>query len=127
MKRKICGAAVCLILVLTALVGIPTVQAVDPYDPSGTVRIKLSMGEINETPVVVDGNYTIAENEDIVLERGNYTVEIDGGNLELFDGSTSLYTGDIITFIQREATPDTNNYITLCTTHPLCQTRAYRL
>ena len=121
MKRKICGVAVCLILIMGALLGTPTAQAVAyPYD---TVRIKLSMGEENSYSVVVDGNYTIAEDETIVLERKTYTVSISSGNLRLNDGGTSLYSGNTITFIQREATPTPgiNNYITLDNDrHGLC-------
>lgn len=119
MIRKICGVLVCLILIIGAVVGIPTAQAgEDPYD---TVRIKLSMGELNVYSVVVDGNYTIAEDETIVLERKTYRVEIVSGYLRLYDGGTRLHTGSTITFIQREATPDLNNYITLDNDrHGLC-------
>ncbi|MBT3319894.1 MAG: SpoIID/LytB domain-containing protein [Clostridia bacterium] len=123
MKRKICGVVVCLILILVAVVRLPIAQAMDPDNPIETVRIKLSMGSVSQTPVVVDGNYTIEENANIVLVRETtYTVKIvSGGNLQLSNSGGALYTGSTITFIQREATPGENNYITLDNDrHGLC-------
>lgn len=111
MKRKIYGIVICFVLLIVSLFSVPGVKAADPYD---IVRIKLSMGEITSTQVFIDGNYTIAEDEAVVLPRQLYTVKIDNSSespaLSLYYSETLLYSGNTITFVQHQASEGLNNF-----------------
>lgn len=114
MKRKIYGVVICFVLLIVSLFSVPGAKAADPYD---IVRIKLSMGEISSTQVFVDGNYTIAEDESVVLSRQLYTVKIEGPSeepvLSLYYSDTLLYSGNTITFVQHQASEGLNNFVYL--------------
>ncbi len=96
-------------------------KAVDSYD---TVRVKLTMGNIKSTPVVIDGNYSIADDPSVVLSRKIYTVKIEGSNLSLYDSGTRIYTkainlgdtdpnNDYFTIKQHLGTEGLNNVVYL--------------
>lgn len=114
MKRKICGVVICFVLLVVSLFSATGVKAADPYD---IVRIKLSMGEISSTQVFIDGNYTIAEDDTVVLPRQLYTVKIENPSespvLSLYYSDTLLYSGTEITLVQHEASEGLNNSVYL--------------
>ena len=110
MLRRFCGVLLCGVLLVASMLGSPVAKAADTYD---IVRINLSMGDITTTDIFIDGNYSIQENESVALPRQLYTVKIEGSNLALYYGSTLLYSGASLTFIQHEASEGYNNVITL--------------
>lgn len=116
MKRKIFGVFICLVLLAVSFFCAPGAKAADTYD---IVRIKLSMGDITTTPVIIDGNYTIAEDETVVLQRVEYTVKIETPNpsedpvLSLYNRDTLVFSGETITLIQHLESEGLNNLIYL--------------
>ena len=110
MLRRFCGVLLCGVLLVASMLGSPVAKAADTYD---ILRINLSIGDITTTDIFIDGNYSIQENESVALPRQLYTVKIEGSNLALYYGSTLLYSGASLTFIQHEASEGYNNVITL--------------
>ena len=108
MKRKVFGGIICLILLISALFCAPTALAEGEYD---IVRIKLSIGTPTQMPVLIDGNYTLAEDETLSLPRQLYKVKLVSGELRLYYDDDLLYSGDTITFIAHEPTEGLNNFI----------------
>ena len=111
MKRKKYGVVICFVLLIVSLFSVPGAKAADPYD---IVRIKLTMGEVSSTQIFIDGNYTIAEDESVVLPRQLYTVKIESPAespvLSLYYSDTLLYSGNTITFVQHQASEGLNNF-----------------
>ena len=112
MFRKFCGVLVCAVLLIASVFGVSEAKAEDTYSYD-IVRIKLSMGSRTSTDIFIDGNYSIQEDEAVILPRQLYTVKIEGSSLSLYYGSTRLYSGTTITFIQHAASEGYNNVITL--------------
>ena len=112
MFRKFCGVLVCAVLLVASLFGVSEAKAegTSSYD---IVRIKLSMGSRTSTDIFIDGNYSIQEDETVILPRQLYTVKIEGSSLSLYYNNTRLYSGTTITFIQHIASEGYNNVITL--------------
>ena len=117
MYRKFCGVLICLALLAASVFSVSDVKAASS---DGIVRIKLSMGDITSTPVFIDGNYSIAENDTVILPRQLYTIKIEGSKLSLYSSNTLIYSTDPdnldkdgITLIQHEGTAGYNNLVTL--------------
>lgn len=84
------------------------VTPLTPLSSSGTVRVKLSMNNPSVVPFYLDGNYSIEEYPSLSLPRQYYEVKLENGVLNLYYGTTVLYSGTTITLKQHQATSDNN-------------------
>ena len=112
MRRKITGVILCIAMLIASLVFAPASLATGDT-PYQIVRVKLSMGTPTSVPFYLDGNYSVAQDESIILPRQAYTVTLNSGVLSLKYGETVLYSGTEIRLVQHTPTDGLNNFIRL--------------
>lgn len=113
MRRKISLLLCLVILLLSVFFAIPAFADAPSYD---IVRVKLSIGNTTSLPFFVDGNYTVAEDDTLTLKRQLYTVKLEEGVLNVYNGFETegpIYSGASFTLIQHSATEGRNNFIFL--------------
>jgi len=102
--RKFVALIVAVMLMFNAAFITPSFAATD----YSIIRVNLSsMGKPTQVSVVVDGNYSIPEKNDLVLEKKSYTISIKDGQLCLSDGSKNTLLGSKFTF-KRHSGADPN-------------------
>ena len=112
MPRKITGVILSIVMLTACFVFAP-VSLADGDSQYQIVRIKLSMGAPTTVPFYLDGNYSVAQDETVVLPRQAYTVTLKSGKLYLKYGNTVLYSGTDIRLVQHAPTDGLNNFIRL--------------
>ena len=107
MKRKF-AFVICLILAISVVAGMFS------YSHAETdyryVRVKISIGTPASFSFLVDGNYSVSGQ---ALDRQLYTVRIDGAQLKLCLGDTTVAQGSTIKITRHQGTPGRNNIIWL--------------
>lgn len=108
MKRRI-AFFVCLVLVISVVAGLFSYSRAADVDYK-YVRVKISIGTPTSFSFFVDGNYSVSGQ---ALERQLYTVRIDGSQLKLCLGDTTVAQGSTIYITRHQGTPGRNNIIWL--------------
>lgn len=111
MRRKILVIVICIALLLS-LLGAVTAFA-DETTSYDIIRVKLSIGNTTIVPLYLDGNYSVSEDNTVILPRQLYTVTLEDGQLNLHYGDTLLYTGSSLTLVQHSVADGRNNFIRL--------------
>ncbi len=106
MRRKILITVIFILALLLATVS--TVFAAD--EQYQIVRIKLSIGTPAEFSFFTDGNYTIGA-DGAGLERQLHTVKLEGGVLNLYNGSERIASGASIKLVRHAETAGRNSFI----------------
>lgn len=88
-----------------------TVTAITPVPRNSRVRVKLTMNNPTTVPIYIDGNYSIAENATVQLQRQFYQVKLESGILNIYYGSQIIASGPTITIQQHTSTPDRNQFL----------------
>lgn len=112
MRRNI-PLLLCLVILLSVLFVMPVYAASPSYD---IVRVKLSITNTTSLPFFADGNYTVAEDDTITLQRQLYTIKLEEGMLSVYNGfdtENPIYSGTSFTLIQHSATQGRNNFVFL--------------
>lgn len=106
-KRKI-AFVVCIILCISVVAGLFS------YSRAATdyryVRVNISIGTPTSFSFLADGNYSVSGQ---ALDRQLYTVRIDGSQLKLCLGDTTVAQGSTIYITRHQGTPGRNNIIWL--------------
>jgi SpoIID/LytB domain protein len=98
MLKKIAILSIC-VLLMTNLSFIHISKA--SVNNSGIMRVNLaSMGAPSSINIIVQGNYSVAERQDIHIDRKEYRVSIENSQLVLSDGSTRHVLGNSFTLRQ---------------------------
>ena len=113
MKRRITKSLVCIALLLSMILNAAPALAAGTTDASNIIRVKLSVGSTTSIPVYLDGNYSIAEDSKVSLQRQLYTVKLQSGRLGLYYGDKLLYSGTSLRLVQHTETPGLNNFARL--------------
>ena len=106
-KRKI-AFVICLVLVISVFAGLFSYSRAEV--DYRYIRVKISIGTTTSFSFFVDGNYSVSGQ---MLDRQLYTVRIDGSQLKLCLGDTTVAQGSTIEIIRHQGTPGRNNFIWL--------------
>ncbi|MDR5659945.1 SpoIID/LytB domain-containing protein [Serpentinicella sp. ANB-PHB4] len=104
--------ALFLIIVLSFVLIVPKFYASASSDYS-TIRVRLSISK-SSIPIVIDGEYYIAEKPNIDLKRGDYTVSVASNNRVRIRGNGIDETvGTSLTLIRTANNGSGNNHMTI--------------
>lgn len=107
MRKKIVLIFTLVLIIISSFMS-PGINA--QLSNSGIIRVRLaSMGNPASVEIAVQGNYSIAENPNILLERKPYTISIQNNQLVLSDGITQFLLG--ATFRLTQHLSETSNSI----------------